>query len=114
MMLYLEFLTEFGDHRVVEISTIVNDDSLWHTVTTDQVMLDKLRHNILGNSNKRSSLNPLREVINSHQDEAMPIGSGRSNLSDHVNTHIAKGQGAVKTFKGTRGTCTLSAQIWHL
>src|SRR3954468_22789942 len=28
--------------------------------------------------------------------------------------HIAKGQGAVRTFNGTGGTCTLSAYIWHL
>ena len=52
MMMYLEFLTEFSDHRVIEVRTIVSDDSLWHTVTTNQVMLDKLRHNILGNGSK--------------------------------------------------------------
>ena len=64
MMLDLELFTEFDDHRIVDICTIVYDDSLWKTIPTNQVMLDKLRHNILGNSNKRGSLNPLREVIN--------------------------------------------------
>ena len=66
MMLYLELFTELNDYYVVEICTIVSDDFLWHTIPTDQVMLDKPRHNILGNSSKRGNLNPLREVINGH------------------------------------------------
>ena len=32
MVLYLELFAEFGDHRVVEIHTIVSDDSLWNTI----------------------------------------------------------------------------------
>ena len=65
-MLYLELLTDLGDHRVIEIHTIVIDDSLWHTVPTDQVMLDKSRHNVLGHSSKGSSPNLFCEVINGH------------------------------------------------
>ena len=64
MVLDLELFTEFGDHRVVDIRTIVSDDTLWHTIPTDQVMLDKPCHDVLGNSSKRGSFNPLREVIN--------------------------------------------------
>ena len=52
MMLYLELFTEFGDHRVIEIGTIVSDNSLWHAIPTYQVMPDKSRHNILGNDSK--------------------------------------------------------------
>ena len=85
-MLDLELLTEFGDHYIIEICTVVSNDSLRHTILTNQVILDKSHHDILGNSSKRGGLNPLREVINGHQDEAMPIGSGRYNLSDHVNS----------------------------
>ena len=66
MILYLDLFTEFGDHRVIEVGTIVSDDSLWHTVMTNQVMLDKLCHNILGNSSEGGSFNPLRKVINDH------------------------------------------------
>ena len=66
MTLDLELFTEFGDHRIFEIHTIVSDDSLWHTVSTNQIMSDKLRHNVLGYCGKRGCFNPLREVINGH------------------------------------------------
>ena len=85
MKLYPELLSELGDDRVIEIRTIVSDDSLWHTIPIDQVMPGKLRHNVLGNGSKGGSLNPFREVINIYQDKAMPIGSGRPDFSDHVN-----------------------------
>ena len=85
MTLYLELLTEFDDHHIIEIRTIVRDNYLWHTVPTDQVMPDKPRHNVFGHSSKRGSFNLLCEVIDGHQDEAMPIGSGRSDFPDHVN-----------------------------
>ena len=65
IMLDLELLTEFGDHSV-EICTIICNDSLGDTISTDKVMLDEPRHNIIGNSSKRGSLNPLHEVINGH------------------------------------------------
>ena len=65
-MLDLEFLTEFGDHSDVEICTIIYNDSFGDTISIDKVMLDEPCHNILGNSRKRGSLNPLREVINGH------------------------------------------------
>ena len=79
-MLYLELLTEFGDPRIIEIHTIVHDNSLWHTVPTYQVMPDKPRHHVCGYSSKRGSFNPLCEVIDSYQDEAMPIGSDMPNV----------------------------------
>ena len=65
-MLNLELFTEISDYRVIEISTIVCDDSLRDTITTNQVMLDELCHHILGNRSKGGNLNPLREVINGH------------------------------------------------
>ena len=37
MMLDLELLTELGDHRVVEIHTIVSNNPLWDTISTDQI-----------------------------------------------------------------------------
>ena len=64
MMLYLELFTELDDHCVVEICTIVNNNSLWNTISTYQIMSDKLHHDVLGYYSKRGCLNPLREVIN--------------------------------------------------
>ena len=66
MMLYLELFTELGDHCVVEIHTIVSDNSLWHTISTDQIMSDKSRYDVLGYCSKGICLNPLREVINGY------------------------------------------------
>ena len=66
MMLDFELFIEFDDHRIVEICTIIFDDSLWNTIPIDKVMLDEPCHNILGNGSKRGSLNPLREVINGY------------------------------------------------
>ena len=87
MMLYLELFTQLSDHCVVDIYTIFSDNSLWQTI----LMPDKPCHNVLGNSIKRGSFYPLREVINGHQDEAMPIGSSRSDFYDHVNAPHRKG-----------------------
>ena len=66
MMMYLELFTELGDHCVVEIRTIVSNNSLWHTISTDQIMSDKPRHDVLGYCSKRDCLNQLREVINGY------------------------------------------------
>ena len=41
MMLYPKLLTELGDHHVIEIGTIIHDNSLWNTIPTDQVMPNK-------------------------------------------------------------------------
>ena len=40
MMLYLELFIELGDHCVFEIRTIVSNNSLWHTISTDQIVSD--------------------------------------------------------------------------
>ena len=54
LMQNLELFTEFGDHYIVEICTIFCDDSFRDTIPTNQVMLDKLRHNVLGSSSNRA------------------------------------------------------------
>ena len=66
MMLYLELFTELGDHHVVEICTIVSNNSLWHTISIDQIVSDKLRHDVLSNRSKGSCLNLFHEVIDGH------------------------------------------------
>ena len=108
-MMYLELFTELGDHRVIEICTIVSNNSLRYTISTNQIVSDESRHNVLGYCSKGSCLNPFREIINSHQNEMMPVRRGRSDLTDHVDAPHCKGQGVVKTLKGIGGTCTLSA-----
>ena len=49
------------------------------------------------------------EIIDSDKNEAMSIGSGGLDLSNHVNAHIANGHRAIMTFRGMGGTWTLSA-----
>ena len=45
----LELRVEFSDPGIVEIGTIVSDNSLRDTIPTDEVMLDEPGHDILGN-----------------------------------------------------------------
>ena len=52
MMLDFELRAELGDHSVVEIGTIICDDSFWDTLSTYKVMSDKSGHDILGNRSK--------------------------------------------------------------
>ena len=85
-MLYLEMFTELGDHCVVEIHTIVSNNPLWYTISTDQVVSNKPCYDILGYCSKGSYLNPLCEVINCYQNEAMPVRRNRSDIVDHINT----------------------------
>ena len=49
MMLDLELHAELGDHSIIEIGTIIYDDSFWNTTPTDKVMSDESGHNVLGN-----------------------------------------------------------------
>ena len=91
VMLYLELFTEFGDHLIIEICTIVRNDPLWYTISADQIVPNKLCHNILGYSSKGSCLNPLHKVINCYQDEMMPVRCSRYDLIDHVDGPHHKG-----------------------
>ena len=89
-MLYLELITELGDHLVVEIGTIVHNDPLRYTVPTDQVVPNKTCYDVLGYGSKGSCFNLLRKTINCYQDEMMPVRCRRSDHSDHVNAPHCK------------------------
>ena len=52
MMLDFELHTESGDHSIIEIDTIICNDSLWNTISTDKVMSNESGHNVLGNISK--------------------------------------------------------------
>ena len=65
-MLYLELLAELGDHHIIEICTIVRNDPLWYTISTDQVVPNKPCHDVLGYCNEGSFLNPLCKLINGY------------------------------------------------
>src|ERR1051325_6677245 len=85
VMLNLELRAEFDDHFVIEIGTIVCDDPFGDAVPTDKIMLDESSHNILGNRCERRCFYPLGKVVNCNKDEMVSIGSGRFDLSNHVN-----------------------------
>ena len=52
-MLDLELLAQCGDHSVVEICTIVNDDPFWDTVPENEILFDESGNNILGNGSDK-------------------------------------------------------------
>ena len=109
MVLYLELFTELGDHCVVEICTIVSNNPLWYTISIDQIVSDKPRHDILGYCSKGSCLDPLREKSIATSMKRCPLDAVGLISPIMLMPHIAKGQGAIKMFRGTGGTCTLSA-----
>ena len=55
MMLNLELCVELGDYSIIEIGTIVCNNSFWNTISTDKVTFDKSSHDILGNSRKEAA-----------------------------------------------------------
>ena len=73
MVLYLELLAELGDHLVVKIGTVVRNDPFRDAVSTDQVMPNEPYHDILGYRSIGSCFDPLREIVNRYQDEAMSV-----------------------------------------
>ena len=85
-MLDLEVHAQCTDHSIVEICTIICDDSSRNTVSTDKILLDESGHNILGDRSKGCCLNPFREVVNVNQDEVVSIGCCRLDLSNHVDS----------------------------
>ena len=51
-MLYLELLAELSDHLVVKIGTIIRNDPLWYTVSTDQIVPNEPCYDVLGYGSK--------------------------------------------------------------
>ena len=90
MVLDIKLRAEFSDHIVVEISTIIRNDSLMDAISTDKVMLDEPSHNILGNRGKRGYFNPLCKVIDGDEDKVISVRDSGFNLSNHVNAPILK------------------------
>ena len=52
MMLDLKLQAELGDHSIIDIGTIIRDNSLQNTVPTYKVMSDESGHDFLGNRSK--------------------------------------------------------------
>ena len=86
MVLDLELHAGLSDHGIVDIGTIVRDDSLGDAIPTDEVMLNESSYHILGNRDERGCFNPFCEVVNGDKNEAMSIISSRLDFSDHVNS----------------------------
>ena len=85
VMLYLELRAGFGDHLVFEIDTIVYDNPFEDVVSANEIMFDESSHDILGNRCERGCFYPLGKVIDSNEDETMPIRSSRFDFSNHIN-----------------------------
>ena len=49
MMLDSELSAEFRNHSIVEVSSIIGDDSFRDTIEADEVMFDESGYHILGN-----------------------------------------------------------------
>ena len=70
MMINLELFAQCSDHRVIQICTVVCDDSVWNTIPTYEILLDKAGNHIFGDGGEGSCFDPFSEVVNGNQDEA--------------------------------------------
>ena len=61
MMINLELLAQSGDHSVVQVCTVVRNDSVRNTIPANEVLLDEAGNNILCNRCEGSSFDPLGE-----------------------------------------------------
>ena len=86
MMLNFELLAQGGDHSVVQVCTVVSNDPIGDTISENKVLLNEAGNNILCNGGEGICFDPLGEVINGHQDEAISIGCCRLDLSNHVDS----------------------------
>ena len=85
-MLNFELFAQSGDHSVVQVCTIIRNDSVRNTVPANEVLLDEASNHILCNGGEGSCFDPLGQVINGHQDETVSIGYSRLDLSNHVDS----------------------------
>ena len=109
-MLNLELLAQGGDHSVVQVCIVVRNDSVRNTVPADEVLFDETGNHILRNGGEGSCFDPLGKIIYATRMKRCPLDAVGLISPIMSMPHITKGQGVVKTFRGTRGTCTLSAQ----
>ena len=65
-MLNLELLAQGGDHSIIQICTIISEDSLWDTVSTDEILFHEPGDHILSNGSEGSCLNPLCKIVDGH------------------------------------------------
>ena len=66
VMLDLELLAQDSDHSIAQVRTIVCNDPLWNTLSTNEILLDEPGDNILGNRREGGFLNPLCKIVNGH------------------------------------------------
>ena len=72
-MLNLKLITQTCNHSPIEIWRIIGNDSFWQPISKSDISLQKFDEYPLCYTNKRTGFHPLGEIINCHQDEAMPI-----------------------------------------
>jgi len=85
MMFDLEVIAQFFHHLVVQIRPIICNNTTGDTVAANDLVLDKLDHHLLGHISIRCSFDPFGEIVNSHENEAVPVGSLGFDYANHVN-----------------------------
>ena len=90
VVLDLELRAKLSDYGIVEVGTIVRDDSLRDAIATDKVMLYEPGDQILSNKGEQGCFNPFYKVVNGDENEAMSVRSSRLDFSDHINAQHYK------------------------
>ena len=86
MVCNLEFSAQLIHHLIIQIRPIDSNDLNWHTITANQLVLDKLHNHLSGHVRIRSGLNPFGEVVNCYKNKPVSVGRFRFNHANHVNS----------------------------
>ena len=85
-MLNMELLAQSCDHSIFKVCTVISDDPFGDTIPANKVLPDEAGNNILSNGCEGSCFDPLGEIVNGHQNEAVSIGCCRLDLSNHIDS----------------------------
>src|SRR3954463_11378502 len=66
VMFDIELCTELSDHLIVQIGTIISDDSFGDAIPTDEVVFNESSYHVLGYGGERSSFYPFSEIVNGY------------------------------------------------
>ena len=108
-MLNLELFAQGCDHSVVHVYTVISDDPVGDTILANEVLLDEAGNHIFVTEAKEAALTHLVKYSMATRMKRCPFEVVGLISPIMLIPHIAKGQGSVKTFRGTGDTWTLSA-----
>ena len=110
---YSQLLAKIPKLIAVKLSSIVEDDDLWNSKSTNKVFPHEVLYLGLRYNCQRLYFHSLREIINSDDEEFyLLLTRGRGLIM--LILHMENGYGEVILVKFSIGTCCMFPNCWHL